>query len=160
MESPGLLNAHTQHHPHPRLERWEPYPLGTLFPLLRFPGPLTRQPPLPLRKTHTQGCPLPAPTQALESVLPLQRADELLGPVAAAYRHYDNPAGARFKVGRVRPAMPDPQVLHPKGPQLFGGRSVLGVREVACLWHAPGSGDETPLVEQSEARPSIPPPGR
>ena len=37
-----------------------------------------------------------------------QRAGELLGPVAAAYRHYDNPAGARFKVGRVRPVMPDP----------------------------------------------------
>ena len=31
-----------------------------------------------------------------------QRAAELLGPVAAAYRHFDNPAGARFKVGKVR----------------------------------------------------------
>ena len=36
-----------------------------------------------------------------------QRAGELLGPVAAAYRHYDNPAGARFKVGKVRPVAPD-----------------------------------------------------
>ena len=27
-----------------------------------------------------------------------QRAGELLGPVAAAYRHYDNPAGARFGI--------------------------------------------------------------
>ena len=35
-----------------------------------------------------------------------QRARELLGPVAAAYRHYDNPAGARFKVSRVRPVVP------------------------------------------------------
>ena len=70
------------------------------------------------------------------------RARELLGPVAAAYRHYDNPAGARFKVGRVRPA----------GPGLFAGRSVLGVREVAALWHPPGAGDETPLVERSGAR--------
>ena len=81
-----------------------------------------------------------------------QRAGELLGPVAAAYRHYDNPAGARFKAGRVRPVMPDPQNLHPKGPGLFGGRSVLGVREVASLWHPPGAGDETPLVERSGAR--------
>ena len=70
-----------------------------------------------------------------------QRAGELLGPVAAAYRHYDNPAGARFKVGRVRPIMPDPEMLHPAGPGLFGKRSVLGVREVACLWHPPGAGD-------------------
>ena len=44
-----------------------------------------------------------------------QRAGELLGPVAAAYRHYDNPAGARFKIGKVRPAVPDPDMLHPSG---------------------------------------------
>ena len=85
-----------------------------------------------------------------------ERARELLGPVAAAYRHFDNPAGARFKVGRVRPAMPDPEVLHPAGPGLFGGRSVLGVREIACLWHPPGAGDETPLVERSGARALLP----
>ena len=81
-----------------------------------------------------------------------QRAGELLGPVAAAYRHYDNPAGARFKVGKVRPVAPDPENLHPPGPGLFGGRSVLGVREIASLWHPPGAGDETPLVERSGAR--------
>ena len=85
-----------------------------------------------------------------------QRAGELLGPVAAAYRHFDNPAGARFKVSRVQPAMPDPDMLHPTGPGLFGGRSVLGVREVACLWHPPGAGDETPLVERSGARALLP----
>ena len=81
-----------------------------------------------------------------------QRARELLGPVAAAYRHYDNPAGARFKVSRVRPIMRDPSTLRPAGPGLFGSRSVLGVREVACLWHPPGAGDETPLVERSGAK--------
>ena len=80
------------------------------------------------------------------------RAEELLGPVIAAYRHFDNPAGARFKVGKVRPVMPDPENLHPAGPGLFGRRSVLGVREVAALWHPPGAGDETPLVERSGAR--------
>ena len=81
-----------------------------------------------------------------------ERAGELLGLVSAAYRHYDNPAGARFKVGKVRPVLPDPEMLHPAGPGLFGSRSVLGVREVACLWHPPGAGDETPLVERSGAR--------
>ena len=85
-----------------------------------------------------------------------QRARELLGPAAAAYRHFDNPAGARFKVGKVRPVVPDPDMLHPAGPGLFGGRSVLGVREVAALWHPPGAGDETPLVERSGARGLIP----
>ena len=29
---------------------------------------------------------------------------------------------------------------------------MLGVREAACLWHPPGAGDETPLVERSGAR--------
>ena len=45
-----------------------------------------------------------------------QRARQLLEPVAAAYRHYDHPAGARFKVGKVRPVAPQPQALHPSGP--------------------------------------------
>ena len=85
-----------------------------------------------------------------------QRARELLGTVAAAYRHYDNPAGARFKVGKVKPAVPNPDMLHPAGPGLFGRRSVLGVREAACLWHPPGAGDETPLVERSGARALLP----
>ena len=88
---------------------------------------------------------LPADTGA-------QRAAELLEPVALAYRHFDNPAGARFKVGKVKPIVAVPDNLHPAGPGLFGRRSVLGVREVASLWHPPGAGDETPLVERSGAR--------
>ena len=81
-----------------------------------------------------------------------QRAAELLEPVAAAYRHFDNPAGARFRVDRIQPFVPDPSMFHFTGGGLFGGRSVLGVREVAALWHPPGAGDETPLVERSGAR--------
>ena len=85
-----------------------------------------------------------------------KRAEELLGQVAAAYRHYDNPAGARFKIGKVKPIVPDPEALHPSGPGLFGRRSVLGVREAAALWHPPGARDEAPLVERSGARALIP----
>ena len=85
-----------------------------------------------------------------------QRAKELLEPVAAAYRHYDNPAGAKMKAGRVRPAAPDPSVLHPTGPGLFGKRSVMGVREAACLWHPPGARDETPLVARAGAKVLLP----
>ena len=85
-----------------------------------------------------------------------KRARELLEPVAAAYRHYDHPAGARFKVGGVRAVAPDPTMLHPSGPGLFGRRSVLGVREAAALWHPPGARDETPLVERSGARVLMP----
>ena len=85
-----------------------------------------------------------------------QRAEELLGQVAAAYRHYDNPAGARIKVGKVRPIAPDPSILHPEGPGLFARRSILGVREVAAMWHPPGEKDETPLVERSGSRTLLP----
>ena len=53
------------------------------------------------------------------------------------------PAGTRFKVGKVRPTATDPDMMHPAGPGRFGGRSVLGVREIACLWHPPGAGDTT-----------------
>ena len=85
-----------------------------------------------------------------------ERASKLLEPVAAAYRHYDHAAGARFKVSRVHPVVPDPSTLHPSGPGLFGKRSVLGVREAAALWHPPGARDETPLVERSGARVLMP----
>ena len=84
-----------------------------------------------------------------------QRAGELLGAVAAAYRHFDHPAGARFRVGNARPVVPLMN-LHPAGPGLFGKRSVLGIREAAALWHPPGAGDETPLVERSGARALLP----
>ena len=95
-------------------------------------------------------------TAVLPAATEQRRAEELLEPVAAAYRHFDNPAGARFRVDPVRPAAPDPSVLHPAGPGLFGGRSVLGVREAASLWHPPGAGDETPLVERSGAKGLVP----
>ena len=84
-----------------------------------------------------------------------QRATELLEPVAAAYRHYDNPAGARLRVSRMRPVRPDAS-LHPAGPGLFGSRSILGVREAASLWHPPGAKDETPLVARSGSRVLLP----
>ena len=84
-----------------------------------------------------------------------RRAEELLSPVAAAYRHYDNPAGSRFAVSRVRPAAPSSS-LHAAGPGLFGSRSILGVREVAALWHPPGARDETPLVARSGAKVLLP----
>ena len=82
----------------------------------------------------------------------LERARELLGQVAAAYRHYDHPAGASFRVGGMRPGPSDLAVMTPPGAGLFGSRSVLGVREAACLWHPPGAKDETPLVARSGAR--------
>ena len=85
----------------------------------------------------------------------LQRAEEILEPAAAAYRHYDHPAGARFKGDKVKPVIPVSN-LQPAGPGLFGRRSVLGVREAAALWHPPGAGDETPLVERSGPRALLP----
>ena len=90
-------------------------------------------------------------TAFLPAAAGTERAYDLLESVAAAYRHYDHPAGARFKAGKVRPLFPA-ATLHPTGPGLFGKRSVLGVREVAALWHPPGEGDETPLVERSASR--------
>ncbi len=80
-----------------------------------------------------------------------RRAGEILESVAAAYRHYDHPAGARFNVSGVKPVAPIMN-LHPTGPGLLGKRSVLGVREAAALWHPPGERDETPLVERSGSR--------
>ncbi len=85
-----------------------------------------------------------------------RRAREVLDGLAAAYRHYDHPAGARFRAGGLQPLIPAAPALHPQGPGLFGRRSVLGVREVAALWHPPGAADESPLVARAGA-PTLPP---
>ena len=85
-----------------------------------------------------------------------ERAREILEPVAAAYRHYDHPAGARFKVGKGEAHRANCEPPYRIGPGLFGKRSVLGVREVAALWHPPGERDETPLLERSGSRALLP----
>ena len=86
------------------------------------------------------------------------RASKLLASVAAAYRHYDHPAGASFAVGEIEPALVLNTSLEPAGAGFFRKRSVLGVREAASLWHPPGPGDETPQVERSGARVFLPSP--
>ena len=87
------------------------------------------------------------------------RAAELFEQVAAAYRHYDHPSGASFTVGPVREVAPASPRLHPRPPGLFRRRSILGVRELAALWHPPGSGDETHDLERSGSK-VLPPPAR
>ena len=84
-----------------------------------------------------------------------KRARKLLDNVAAAYRHYDNAAGARFRVGKGRPAIPDAG-LSPPSRGLPQSRNVLGVREAAALWHPPGPGDDMPLVERSGSKVLLP----
>ena len=84
------------------------------------------------------------------------RAEQLLQNLAAAYRHYDHPAGARFDAATIRPDQPGLATLEPRGPGLFRKRSVLGLREVASLWHPPGAADESPLVARAGSR-ALPP---
>ena len=84
-----------------------------------------------------------------------ERAHELLDGVASAYAHYDNVAGARFKAGKVREAVPD-RTLVPPRRGFLRSREVLDVRELAGLWHPPGAHDELPLVERSGAKVLLP----
>ncbi len=93
-----------------------------------------------------------------ESAAP-DRAAELLEQVAAAYRHYNHPSGASFQVGPIRKMEPAEPRLHPRPPGLFRRRSILGVRELAALWHPPGAGDETHELERSGSK-VLPPPAR
>ncbi len=83
------------------------------------------------------------------------RAERLLDSVAAAYRQYDYAAGASLRAGKVRPSIPYPGLRAPQGG-LFRRRNVLGVQEVAALWHPPGAGEDMPLVERSGARVLLP----
>ena len=97
-------------------------------------------------------------TAVLPSGGQLDRAEEVLDRVAAAYRHYDNPAGASFAVGEIKPAPVLNTSFDLPGSGFFRNRSVIGVREAAALWHPPGPGDESPLVERSGARVLLPSP--
>ena len=83
------------------------------------------------------------------------RARELIDGVVAAYRHYDNAAGAHLVAGKVRPVGPKTTLAAPSRGFLQG-RDVFGVREVAAMWHPPGAADEAPLVDRTGAKVLIP----
>ena len=85
------------------------------------------------------------------------RAKELLERLAAAYGHYDHPAGARFVAGSVAQLEASEPSLPPAPTGLFRRRSVLGVREVAALWHPPSASDETHELARSGAKVQLPP---
>ncbi|MCY4449286.1 MAG: type IV secretion system DNA-binding domain-containing protein [Chloroflexi bacterium] len=85
-----------------------------------------------------------------------ERAGTIMKRIAAAYRHYDNPSGASFVGGDIEPVDVLDTGLGPEPPGLFGKRSVIGVREAACLWHPPAPADDTPAVERSGPR-TLPP---
>ncbi len=79
------------------------------------------------------------------------RAKDLLRHAALAYQGYDNPGGARFKAGKVRPVIPATEPLAPVSG-MFQARNVLGVRELAALWHPLGAGNPLASVQRSGSR--------
>ena len=79
------------------------------------------------------------------------RAKDLLRHAGQAYQGYDNMAGARFKAGKVRPAIPAVEPLAPVAG-MFRARNVLGVRELAALWHPLGAGNPLASVHRSGPR--------
>ncbi len=85
------------------------------------------------------------------------RASELLERVATAYAHYDHPNGAQLRRGKIHPLPPEALTLQPSPAGLFRSSSVLGVREVAALWHPPGPSDETHELERARAKVLLPP---
>ena len=83
-----------------------------------------------------------------------RRAGEILSQVATAYRHYDNPVGAKFAASKLRLASEELGLK--LGGGMFSKRNVLGVREVASLWHPLGSKDEAPQVDRAGAKVLVP----
>ena len=79
------------------------------------------------------------------------RAREMLRNAALAYQGYDNPAGASFKAGKVRPVIPETEPF-PPARSMWQSRNVLGVRELASLWHPLGSGNQPAGVTRSGSR--------
>ena len=97
-------------------------------------------------------------TLILPSAAGEQRAMAVLQRIAAAYRHYNNPAAASFVLGQIQPVLSLDASLAPTPPRCFGARSVIGVREAAVLWHPPAPGDDAPSVERSGSRSLVPTP--
>ena len=79
-----------------------------------------------------------------------RRAGELLSHMATAYGQYNNPVGATVATGKLGPAPDDVRPTVKGG--MFAKRHVLGVREVASLWHPLGSKDEAPQVSRAGAK--------
>ena len=80
------------------------------------------------------------------------RARDLLRHAAQSYQGYANPAGARFKAGKARPVIPAVEPVAPSAG-MFRARNVLGVRELAALWHPLGAGN--PLASVGRAGPRV-----
>lgn len=98
------------------------------------------------------------------SEAPSSRAKALLAPVVAAYRSFDNPLGCRFAVSdlvRVSESDLNGSRLSFEADNrkrgLFSapderGRGVVGVREVAALWHLPGESARVEGLERAGSR--------
>ena len=80
-----------------------------------------------------------------------RRAREMLRNAALAYKGYDNPAGASFKSGKVRPVVPETEPF-PPARGMWQSRNVLGVRELASLWHPLGSGNQLAGVPRAGSK--------
>jgi len=92
------------------------------------------------------------------------RSRELLEPVVGAYRGFDNPLGCRFGVGelvKVEDAGLNGSLLSfevdNRKWRLFRqpdvrGKGIVGVREVAALWHVPGESAKVDGLERAGSR--------
>lgn len=92
------------------------------------------------------------------------RPRELLEPVVAAYRSFDNPLGCRFDVGelvqmshgawngRLLSFEKDDRKRGLFNPPDESGQGVVGVREVAALWHLPGASARVEGLERAGSR--------
>ena len=70
---------------------------------------------------------LSMPRYGVVAVMPTstgpQRAEELLEQVVAAYRHYENPAGARFRMGKAGPTCTRRRTSTRRGPACSEGEA-------------------------------------
>ena len=91
------------------------------------------------------------------------RASELLEPVVGAYRGFDNPLGCRFAVGELAEftgaSVEDSLISFENEKRkrgIFsppaGSKGVVGVREVAALWHLPGESAKVEGLERAGSR--------
>lgn len=79
-----------------------------------------------------------------------ERIQKLMQSMVAVYGSFDNPLGCRFAVGSLRVVEDTPG--DKLKPTSVTGGGIVGIREVAALWHMPGESARVLGLERSGSR--------
>ena len=98
------------------------------------------------------------------------RSESLIKAVVQAFKHFDHPEGSRLLATEIRPYKERGAFFEYENPAQPVRRfpfksketeptSIIGIHEVASMWHMPTREDASVVIQKSYARDIAPPPG-